>query len=417
MGIDNHHLDHEYIFLKIDDDREIVMKRNEGRGDHLYNYIGELEDCGDSWQLHTSEDDIIVAGRWWSRKRIGCINGEVGWVCRNNDFLTHHLGKMMFAFPNLVMDGIAEMVTGDEIIDEEIKGLTNDEVTAFITDPPYPYLSKKIQRIFFGEVREEDAPEETEADDGTDDDDGGDYEDYQPPPSASTTSTTDDDDYDDYPTSRPSNVPTPPPVQAPAAKPVYSEYEHYLATLKDETNMESLAGIVRTGVYAVAFKEAALSKITDQELLVKLYWENRGDRELGRRPLNGLRNQQILDRITDQGLRAEIEREEDNRRCLALSKMDRNELINTANNSFNCKLSMEAAEKLLRMGEYSALGAIGGMHPTVRQYAKQHYNSYRCQAFFTMYCQFTAFIVSGICMAGYKAALFIFKSIRSLSKN
>lgn len=201
MGFDNHYLDHEYIFLKTDDDREIVMKRNEGRGDHLYNCIGELEDCGDSWQLHTSDDDIIVAGRWWSKKRIGCINGEVGWVCRNNDFITHHLGRIMFAFGNIVMDGIAEMVTGNEIIDEKIKGLTNDEVTAFITGPPYPEPSKKMQRIFFGEVTDESAnededdvsdPEPSESSGDSEDSDGsysgGSSYDYSPSYSTSSPS-------------------------------------------------------------------------------------------------------------------------------------------------------------------------------------------------------------------------------------
>lgn len=203
MGIDNHHLDHDYIFLKItdrnDNDREIVMKKNEGRGDHLYNYIGDLEDCGDSWQLHTHADDIIVVGRWWSQKRIGCINGEVGWVCRNNDFITHRLGVTLFAPLNLMIDTAFEVI-GDPSIDEKIKGLTNDEVTAFIAGPPYPTVSQKLQRIFFGEVRDETAPEETAADEGTDDDNSD--SDYS---SSSSSSSSGDYDYS-YSSSNTSNA-------------------------------------------------------------------------------------------------------------------------------------------------------------------------------------------------------------------
>lgn len=191
MGVDNHYLDHDYIFLKITDrngvDCEIVMKRHEGNGDHLYDNIGRLEDCGDSWQLHTHADDIIVVGRWWSRKRIGYINGKVGWVCRNNDFLTHRLGVLMFAPLNMAIDLAFEMI-GDPFIDEQIKGLTNDEVTAFITGPPYPTVSQKLQRIFFGEVNDESAPEESESDEGSDDD-------YDSSCLSSQSSSSDDYDY------------------------------------------------------------------------------------------------------------------------------------------------------------------------------------------------------------------------------
>lgn len=175
MPINRHSMDHEYIFIKGTDrdgnEREIVMKKHRGYGNHTHDYIGILENYGDSYQLHTHADDIIVVGRWWSRKRIGCINGEVGWVCKDTDFITYNLGKALFAPLNIALETGFQLI-GDIEEDETIKGMNCEEVTAFITDDPPP-LSQRVQRIFFGEVKDDSAPEENSDDDGTDDDYSG----------------------------------------------------------------------------------------------------------------------------------------------------------------------------------------------------------------------------------------------------
>jgi hypothetical protein len=396
----SHYLNHEYIFLKLDDDREIVLKKNNGRGDHPYNYIGEMEDCGESHQLHTHEDDIIVVGRWWSSKRIGCINGEIGWVCRDIDFITHNIGKQLFFLLDLAID-TAFTAIGDPFIDEKIKGLTNEELTAFITGPPYPSVSKKMQRIFFGEIVDQSAPEENGGDDGVCDSSSTSYNNDDDNYNTSDANSSDDNDDDDYyytPVQATALAPTPKP------EPQLSEFEEYRQwnqnLFKRDLDNDALVELIKEVIFSSEFKKEALSKITDQKILVDLYWDNRQSRKEGLVPYNGLYSNQILKYITDPILRAEIDYAEEKN----LSSMNPSEIEFIGRNNSNPNVCLKAVDVLVSLNRFELVDCIANqaMHDSVRIYAKQCCDQHRRELFWKNFAELLVFLFGALSVAVVK---------------
>ena len=183
------------------------------------------------------------------------------------------------------------------------------------------------------------------------------------------------DSTDDYPTSAPSVYVTPRqasplPVQKPKPK---SEYEQWLESIGDNPNMESLLAQIQALSHCSEFKRAALSKITDQDILVKLYWNTREKVEAGDSSMNQSFCEQVLNQITDAHLRSEILYELQKANYARVLSMTTDELKHIASIGNDHRLSLIAAERLVFLKQHNAVINLthGSIHHEVQQYARR----------------------------------------------
>jgi len=188
----------------------------------------------------------------------------------------------------------------------------------------------------------------------------------------------DDDDYSPTPQDTPAPttpVPPPPPKREPT---IEEQYPIFFADPDQKTMVE----LVRNCGLGTEFRETAASKITDQNALVELYWENREQADARQVALNGFQSPQILKYITDHRLLDGIKQKEDHDRRMKVKKMTAQELKAAASDLYSDEdhqLGLAAANELVRKKDFTSLEFLSrcSLNWDVQQYARREYQNHK----------------------------------------